>query len=82
MNLAVLGLSRSMRDLHFGIRDLSLQQAHGHCSCDARAQKLQCAGIVATQHVGSYSSPTRDRTHSLCIARQILNHWTTREIPI
>ena len=27
------------------------------------------------------SSSTRDRTCVPCIARQILNHWTTREIP-
>ena len=27
------------------------------------------------------SSLTRDRTHVLCIARQILNHWTDREVP-
>ena len=27
------------------------------------------------------SSPTRDRTHVPCIGRQILNHWTTREVP-
>ena len=25
------------------------------------------------------SSLTKDRTHVLCIRRQILNHWTTRE---
>ena len=23
----------------------------------------------------------RDRTHLLCVGRQILNHWTTREVP-
>ena len=28
------------------------------------------------------SHPTRDRTHIPCIARQILNHYTTREVPI
>ena len=28
------------------------------------------------------SYPTRDRTRIPCIARQILNHWTTREVPI
>ena len=28
------------------------------------------------------SSPTRDQTCISCIARQILNHWTTREVPI
>ena len=33
----------------------------------------------AAQHVGS--SWTRDQTSIPCIARQILNHWTTREAP-
>ena len=28
------------------------------------------------------SSPTRDGAHIPCIGRQILNHWTTREVPI
>ena len=36
-------------------------------------------GLVAPQFVGS--SWTRDRTHVPCIARHILNHWTTREVP-
>ena len=27
------------------------------------------------------SSPTRDRTGIPCIARRILNHWTTRKVP-
>ena len=27
------------------------------------------------------TSPTRDQTCVPCIARQILNHWTTREVP-
>ena len=27
------------------------------------------------------SSSTRDQTHIPWIARQILNHWTTREVP-
>ena len=26
------------------------------------------------------SSQTRDQAHILCIGRQILNHWTTREV--
>ena len=25
--------------------------------------------------------PTRDETHVLCIGRQILNRWATREVP-
>ena len=27
------------------------------------------------------SSPTRDQTHTPCIGRQSLHHWTTREVP-
>ena len=34
-------------------------------------------GLAALKHVGS--SQTRDWTHVPCIARRILNHWTTRE---
>ena len=36
-------------------------------------------GLVDPQHIGS--SQNRDRTHVLCIGRQILNHWTTIEAP-
>ena len=36
------------------------------------------SGLVALRHVGS--SQTWDRTHDSCIGRQILNHWTTREV--
>ena len=35
-------------------------------------------GLGAPGHVGS--SQTRDQTHVLSIGRQILMHWTTREI--
>ena len=35
-------------------------------------------GLVALQHVKS--SQTRVQTQVLCTGRQILNHWTTREI--
>ena len=28
------------------------------------------------------SSPNRDGTHVPCTGRQILNHWTTREVPL
>ena len=41
------------------------------------AQGLSCpAASVAP------TSPTRDQTHVHCVARQILNHWTTREVPL
>ena len=36
-------------------------------------------GLIAARHVGS--SWTRDQTRVLCIGRQILNYWTTREVP-
>ena len=38
------------------------------------AGRLSCS-------VWNLSSPARDRTHVLCIARQILNHCLTREVP-
>ena len=33
------------------------------------------------QHVGPYSSLTRDQTCPSCCGRQSLNHWTTRDVP-
>ena len=44
----------------------------------AQAQQLQCMGLVAPQHVGSF--PTRAQTLVPCIGRHILNHCTTREV--
>ena len=51
-----------------------------------RAPALACTGsvvvtygFVALRHVES--SWIRDQIHVPCIARQILNHWTTREVP-
>ena len=56
-----------------------------HMASVAAACRLQstgleikwCVGLVAPWHVGS--SQTRDRTGVHCLARQSLNHWTTRE---
>ena len=48
-------------------------------SMGSRAQYLWCTGLVAPRQVRS--SPTRDWTHLLQIGRQILNYWTTREVP-
>ena len=33
------------------------------------------------QGMWDLSSPTRDQTHTRCIRRESLNHWTTREVP-
>ena len=53
---------------------LILVAVHRLSSCDSWAQ-LPCSKW-------NLSSQTRDRTCIPCIARQILNHWTTKEGPI
>ena len=57
-------------------------QALGHVgfsSCSTWAHQYMYMGIVAPKHV--VFSRTRDWTCVPCIGRQILNHWTTREVP-
>ena len=56
----------------------------GSCCCGAWAVEHMCSGLVAPRLVGIWdlSSPTRAQTHILCIVRQILNLWTTREVPL
>ena len=39
-----------------------------------------CFGFLATV-MWDLNSPTRDGTHTPCIARQNLNQWTTWEVP-
>ena len=63
----------------FSLWWLLLLQSTGLQYCSARTQYSWHTGFAAPQHVGS--SQTRDWTHVLCIAWQILNHWTTREAP-
>ena len=60
-------------------------QVHGlqqlwHAGSKVQAQQLWCTGLVAPRHVGS--SRTRARTRVPCIGRRILNHCTTREVPL
>ena len=43
-------------------------------SCGTRAKLLRS--------IWDLSSQTRDQTFIPCIRRQILNHWTTREVPV
>ena len=43
------------------------------------AHWLWHAGLVASQHEETFW--TRNWTHVPCIGRQILIHWTTREVP-
>ena len=60
----------------FSSPQLLLLQSMGHRD-QGLPQLWQHRGSVAPGHVGS--SQTRDQTGVPCIARQILNHWTTRE---
>ena len=39
-----------------------------------------CVGLVAPWHVGSF--PTRHQTRISCIWRWLLNHWTTKNVPV
>ena len=48
-------------------------------SFSQQAQQLWRMDLVSAWHVGS--SQTWYQTNVLCIARWILNHWTTREAP-
>ena len=66
--LAALGLSCASLH-HMG----SSVVMHGLSHCGSRAQLL-CG-------MWGLSSLTRDQTCVPCTARQILNHWTTREFP-
>ena len=46
-------------------------EAHG-------LQQLWCTGLVALRHVES--SQTRDQACVPCFGRQVLDHWTTKEV--
>ena len=43
---------------------------------------FRCGEGLVAQDMWDLSSLTRDGTHILCLERQILNHWTTGEVPI
>ena len=75
LSMAALGLPCNARAPHCG--DFS--------RCGARALAhallwLWCTDLVAPWHVGS--SVTRDQMHVHCLGRWILNHRTTREVPV
>ena len=57
----------------------SVVSSPGLSSHGSWAQQLCGMSLVTPCHVGS--SPTRDGTHVPCIARWILNHQTTSEVP-
>ena len=55
--------------------------AHGllcnYC-CELSSCTCRLCGPVACRIL---SFPTRDRTCTPCVGRQVLNHWTSREVP-
>ena len=78
IDLTALDLSCGTWDLCCVMRDFSLGYTD---SLGTRTQWLWSTGLVASWMWG-LSSPTSDWTHVACIARWILNHWISREIPI
>ena len=83
--VAASGGYSSLQFTGFSLQWLLLLQSTGsRCmgfsSCGSRAQQLWHTGLAALRHVGS--SWARDRTRVPCIGRWILNHCSTREVPI
>ena len=96
--LAALGLSCGTRDLLLRLAgSLSWcadSRVHRLCSCGTwapehvgsvvAAHRLSSCGTRVQMPCGMWylTSPTRDWTCVPCIGRRILNHWTTREVPV
>ena len=59
-------------------RSTSCKAENGHWT--AFFSVVYCFCFVTPRDIWGLSSPTRDGTHSPCIERQSLNHWTAREI--
>ena len=77
--LVAPGFNCSMRDLLCVMWNHSLGPMDS--GCGLWAQHLWGTSLDAPQW--DLSSLTRDQTsHVPCIVRQILNHWTTREVPL
>ena len=49
---------------------------------ELRSPSLQMDSLLSEPPGKPISSLIRDQTHVPCIARRILNHWTTRKVPI
>ena len=54
------------------------------CGSFVAACGLSSYGVCAQLFLGMWDlgSQTRDQTLVPCIARQSLNHWTTRDVPL
>ena len=76
LNFSLMGFSCSLRALCCGVWALWVE------SSASRAGLISyCMGLVgySTQIL---NSPTRDQACVPCIGKQILNHWTTGEVPM
>ena len=74
-HLDVLGLSCITEDMSLGYTDSPV----GTWDPEYAGSVVVVPGLAALWHVGSWF-PSQGLTHVPCIARQILNHWTTREV--
>ena len=68
-----------MLGLGCGTQDLLLQ--HTDSLAVVLGLSSYSGQALLLQGMWNLSSLTRDRTHSPCITKQILNHWTIREVP-
>ena len=75
-SLSTAGVLLSSFGLRWVFRGVQPSSCCGVCTCLVVASGLSCPKAC-----GILVSPTRDRTHVLCIGRWILNHRTTREGP-
>lgn len=63
------------------MRDISLQGRRlASCGLQSTSASIVMTWIELPHSMWPLFSPTRNWTQILCIARQILNHWTTREV--
>ena len=76
LQLLQAGAALQLRFWDFSLRWLLLWSTGSR----KRAQWLPCRDLVPLWRVES--SQTRNWTHVPCMGRQILNQWTTREVPM
>ena len=62
------------------LRPSSVWVQHAGSAPRGTASLLSAQGVQLLHSVWDLKFPDQGSTHILCIARQILNHWTTREL--
>ena len=76
LNFSLMGFSCSLRALCCGVWALWVE------SSASRAGLISYCMGLAGYSMQNLNSPTRDQTCVPCIGKQILNHWTTGEVPM